>query len=213
MRVELTGVRRVDRPIPDLHARPSTGLNGANSAKCNHCGCCSASTQSDEHAGGLPTSTTSSTALCRPPSGSRLRPVAGLLRAGGSQFDDTIIMILCTLSAAVRQPAPAGCRAAARGGLASSEDNICCILLATILQPASAGCRATRCRWSSEHPERVQTDQTCFMCYGYFILKTWMILHIITEADRKKTLESRYLHTFFSVYRQFFTCDICYNSF
>ncbi len=32
MRVELTG-RRVDRPIPDLHARPSTGLNGANSAK------------------------------------------------------------------------------------------------------------------------------------------------------------------------------------
>jgi hypothetical protein len=53
MRVELTGVRRVDRPIPDLHARPSTGLNRANSAKCmlmrNHCGCCSASTQSDEH--------------------------------------------------------------------------------------------------------------------------------------------------------------------
>ena len=49
MRVELTGVRRVDRPIPDLHARPSAGLNGANSAKCNHCGCCSASTQSDEH--------------------------------------------------------------------------------------------------------------------------------------------------------------------
>ncbi len=52
MRVELTGVRRVDRPIPDLHARPSTGLNGANSAKCNHCGCCSASTQSDEHVAG-----------------------------------------------------------------------------------------------------------------------------------------------------------------
>ena len=49
MRVELTGVRRVDRPIPDLHSRPSTGLNGANSAKCNHCGRCSASTQSDEH--------------------------------------------------------------------------------------------------------------------------------------------------------------------
>ena len=55
MRVELTGVRRVDRPIPDLHARPSTGLNGANSAKRmlmrNHssCGCCSAGTQSDEH--------------------------------------------------------------------------------------------------------------------------------------------------------------------
>ncbi len=49
MCVELTGLRRVERPIPDLHARPSTGLNGANSAKCNHCGCCSASTQSDEH--------------------------------------------------------------------------------------------------------------------------------------------------------------------
>ena len=53
MRIELTGVRRVDCPIPDLHARPSTGLNGANSAKCmlmrNHCGYGSASTQSDEH--------------------------------------------------------------------------------------------------------------------------------------------------------------------
>ncbi len=55
MRAELNGVRRVDRPIPDLHARPRTGLNGANSAKRmlirNHssCGCCSASTQSDEH--------------------------------------------------------------------------------------------------------------------------------------------------------------------
>jgi hypothetical protein len=55
MRAELTGVRRVDRPIPDLHARPRTGLNGAlaNSAKRtlmrNHCGCCSASTQSDGH--------------------------------------------------------------------------------------------------------------------------------------------------------------------
>jgi len=52
MRVELTGVRRVDRPVPVLHARPSTGLNGANSAKCNHCECCSASTQSDEHVAG-----------------------------------------------------------------------------------------------------------------------------------------------------------------
>jgi hypothetical protein len=33
MRDELTGVRRVDRPIPVLHARPRTGLDGANSAK------------------------------------------------------------------------------------------------------------------------------------------------------------------------------------
>ena len=53
MRAELTCVRRVDRPIPDLHARPRTGLNGANSAKRmlmrNHCWCCSASIQSDEH--------------------------------------------------------------------------------------------------------------------------------------------------------------------
>jgi hypothetical protein len=53
MRTELTGVRRVDRPLPDLHARPHTDLNGANSAKRmlmrNHCGCGSASTQSDEH--------------------------------------------------------------------------------------------------------------------------------------------------------------------
>ncbi len=50
--------------------------------------------------------------------------------------------------------------------------------------------------------ERVRT---CFMCYCYFILKTWMILHKITEANRKKKLENRHLHTFFSVYRYFFT--------
>ncbi len=53
MRAELTGVRRVDCPIPVLHARPRTGLNGANSAKRmfmrNHCGCCSASAQRDGH--------------------------------------------------------------------------------------------------------------------------------------------------------------------
>jgi hypothetical protein len=36
-----------------------------------------------------------------------------------------------------------------------------------------------------------------------------MIFHKITEADRKKTLENIYLHTLFSVYRQFFTCIIC----
>ena len=33
MRDELTGVRRVDRPIPVLHVRPRTDLDGANSAK------------------------------------------------------------------------------------------------------------------------------------------------------------------------------------
>ena len=33
MRAELTGVRRVDRPVPVLHARPLPGLDGANSAK------------------------------------------------------------------------------------------------------------------------------------------------------------------------------------
>ncbi len=53
MRAELTGVRRLDRPIPALHARPRTDLDGANSAKHmlmrNHCGCCSASAQSNEH--------------------------------------------------------------------------------------------------------------------------------------------------------------------
>ncbi len=53
MRAELTGVRRVVRPIPALHARPRTGLDGANSEKRmlmrNHCGCCSASAQSNEH--------------------------------------------------------------------------------------------------------------------------------------------------------------------
>ena len=33
MRAELTGVRRVDRPVPVLHARQLPGLDGANSAK------------------------------------------------------------------------------------------------------------------------------------------------------------------------------------
>ena len=47
MRAELTGVRRVDRPVPVLHARPLPGLDGAQSA-CG-CGCCSASAQSDVH--------------------------------------------------------------------------------------------------------------------------------------------------------------------
>ena len=46
MRAELTGIRRVDRPIPVLHARPLPGMDGTNSAKRM---CCSASAQSDEH--------------------------------------------------------------------------------------------------------------------------------------------------------------------
>jgi hypothetical protein len=60
-----------------------------------------------------PTSTTPSSALYWPPSGSRLLPVA-LLRSAGrlAGSDDNIF---CTLRAAVRQSAPAGCRAAARG--------------------------------------------------------------------------------------------------
>jgi hypothetical protein len=107
-----------------------------------------------------------SSALCGPPSGSRLLPVAGPRHAGASPastppsaalcgplsgswlcslceelagFDDTII---CTLQAAVRQPAPAGCRAAARGGPAGFDDIILCPLLATVRQTAPAGCWA-----------------------------------------------------------------------
>jgi hypothetical protein len=53
-------------------------------------------------------------------------------------------------------------------------------------------------RWFSEHQELVST---CFMSYCYFNLKTWMILRKITEANRNKTLENRYLHTLFSVHR------------
>ena len=52
MRAELTGVRRVDRPVPVLHARTLPGLDGANSAKrmrmrmllcqrTERCACCS----------------------------------------------------------------------------------------------------------------------------------------------------------------------------
>ncbi len=33
MRDELTGVRRMDRHVPVLHARPLPGLDGANNAK------------------------------------------------------------------------------------------------------------------------------------------------------------------------------------
>jgi hypothetical protein len=69
------------------------------------------------------TSTTPSSAPCRPP----------------PDFEDTIF---CTLRAAVRQPAPTGCIAAARGGLAGSDYTFLCTLRAAIRQPALAGCRA-----------------------------------------------------------------------
>jgi hypothetical protein len=61
----------------------------------------------------------------------------------------------CTLRAAVRQPAPACCWTAARGGPhcpAGFDDNIFCTLLAAVRQPASAAasadCRAAA-RWGS----------------------------------------------------------------
>jgi hypothetical protein len=96
-----------------------------------------------------PTSTTPSSALYGPPSGSRLRPVAGLLfawRLAGSDYT-----IFCTLRAAVRQPAPAGCRAAAPGGSPAPTPP-----LPALRQPAPAGCIvATRgeARWlRRQHP-------------------------------------------------------------
>ena len=63
--------------------------------------------------GGSLAPTTTSSALYGPQSGNRLLPVAGLRRAGRLAGSD--YTILCTLRAAIRQPAPAGCRAAARG--------------------------------------------------------------------------------------------------
>ncbi len=63
--------------------------------------------------GGSPAPTSPSSALCWPPSGSRLLPVALLRRAGRLAGSDD--NIFCTLRAAVRQLAPAGCGAAARG--------------------------------------------------------------------------------------------------
>ena len=49
MRDELTGVRRVDRPVPVLHARPRSGWMGWTMQSACGCGCCSARAQSDEH--------------------------------------------------------------------------------------------------------------------------------------------------------------------
>ncbi len=63
-----------------------------------------------------------------PPHCTRQWATASFRPAG---FDDTII---CTLRAAVRQPAPAGCRAAARGGLAGFNDTIFCTLWAAVRQ-------------------------------------------------------------------------------
>jgi hypothetical protein len=54
-------------------------------------------------------------------------------------FDDNIF---CILWAAVRQQAPADCRAAARGELTCLDNTIFCTLWAAVWQPASAGCRA-----------------------------------------------------------------------
>jgi hypothetical protein len=61
--------------------------------------------------------TTPSFAICGPPSGSRLRPVAGLRTWGLAGFYYTVC---CTLRAAVRQPISTGCWAAARGGSPAS---------------------------------------------------------------------------------------------
>ena len=47
MRAELTGVRRVDRPVPVLHARPLPGLDGAALERTAQKACRCA--QSDEH--------------------------------------------------------------------------------------------------------------------------------------------------------------------
>jgi hypothetical protein len=104
-------------------------------------------------AGGSPASTKPSSALCGPPSGSQIRPVAGLQCVGGSLasttpsaalcsalgpagFDNNIF---CTLRAAVRQPASAGCRAVARWEFAGSDNTMFCHLRAAVRQSASAG--------------------------------------------------------------------------
>jgi hypothetical protein len=54
-------------------------------------------------------------------------------------------LVPCTLWAALRHPAPAGCGAAARGELAGFDSSIIFTLLATVRHPAPAGCgSATR---------------------------------------------------------------------
>ncbi len=60
-----------------------------------------------------------------------------LRRVGPSGFEDNIF---CTLLAAVRQPASAGCRAAARWVIACSDDTMFYHLLAAVWQLASSGC-------------------------------------------------------------------------
>ena len=52
-------------------------------------------------------------------------------------FNNTIV---CTLRAAIRQPASAGCWVGARGELAGFDNTIVCPLRVAIRQPASAGC-------------------------------------------------------------------------
>ena len=118
-----TRLRR-HHPLHSTGRRPAAGSGRL-------LGCCSL--------GGLLAPTTPSFARCGPQSGSRLLPVAGLLLPGarrlrhhhslhsGSRLLPVALLrragrlagsddnILCTLRAAIRQPAPAGCRAAARG--------------------------------------------------------------------------------------------------
>ncbi len=63
-----------------------------------------------EARGGQQDSTTTSSALCWPPSGSRLRPVAELQRVGAlDSCSDGTIFLVCHLRAAVLQSASAGC--------------------------------------------------------------------------------------------------------
>jgi hypothetical protein len=59
--------------------------------------------------------------------------------AGGSSASTTPSFAFPSLRAAVRQPASADCRAAARGGLSGSDYTIFYTLLAAVRQPAPAG--------------------------------------------------------------------------
>ncbi len=105
----LAAARGEARWLRRQHLLPSTGRRPATGTGLLHC-CCAR--------GGTLAPTTTSSALYGPPSGSCLRPVAGLRRAGRLAGSDETIT--CNLRGAVWQPAPAGCRAAARGGLQDS---------------------------------------------------------------------------------------------
>jgi hypothetical protein len=81
---------------------------------------------SDRHADRHPTSTTPSCAFHAPPSGSRLRPVALLLRAGGARR----LRVHHLLLSAGRRPAAGSCRLqdCSAWGLAGFYYAICCTL-------------------------------------------------------------------------------------